>query len=64
MTKAEAQFRRSEGISEGDTVSVFHGADRVSGVVEVVGWKTGTYKIRVGRRKHHVSMTQVRKEGA
>jgi hypothetical protein len=61
MTVGEARFRRIEGISEGDTVSVFHGHKRVVGVVEIVGWRTGTYKVRVGRRKHHVSMTQVRK---
>lgn len=61
MTKREAAFRKCEGITEGDTVSVFHGEDRVTGVVEIVGWQTGTYKVRVGRRKHHVSLTQVRK---
>jgi hypothetical protein len=31
-----------------------------AGVVKVVGWQTGTYRIRVGRQLHHVSLTQVR----
>jgi hypothetical protein len=32
----------------------------VPGTVHTVGWENGTYRIRVGRRLHHVSMTQVR----
>lgn len=61
MTGREARFRKREGISEGQRVYVFHGEDRKVGVVEIVGWQTGTYKVRVGQRKYHVSMTQVQR---
>ena len=67
MTKREARFRgfegarlRIDGALEGQSVRVnLANGERALGVIEVVGWQTGTYKVRVGRRKPHVSVTSV-----
>lgn len=46
---------------EGEQVLVRddQGEEWRTGTVLVVGWQTGTYRVQVGRRKRHVSMTQV-----
>lgn len=67
MTKGEARFRRFEGARlhidgalEGQSVRVYlANGERALGVIEVVGWRTGTYKVRIGRRKPHVSVSCV-----
>lgn len=61
MSRAEARFREVTGLTEGDTVLVTDGPETSTGTVVVVGWRTGTFRVRVGRRIRHVSVTQVRK---
>jgi hypothetical protein len=45
---------------EGESVLLRLGEEMVQGVVTVVGWQTGTYKVRVGHRVYFVSLTQVK----
>jgi hypothetical protein len=64
MTVKERRMRRHMH-KEGETVLVntVTGAEEprfVPGTVHTVGWQNGTYRICVGRRLHHVSLTQVR----
>jgi hypothetical protein len=59
MTVREHRMRKIM-FPENAPVLVCVNGEYVAGLVHTVGWRTGTYRIKVGRRLHHVSVTQVR----
>jgi hypothetical protein len=61
MTVKEHRMRKIM-FAEGESVLVRDGESFVPGKVHTVGWMSGSYRVRVGRRILDVSMTQVRNE--
>jgi hypothetical protein len=59
QTERERRVRRAM-FPEGAAVLVRVDGEYVPGIVHTAGWQTGTYRIKVGRRLHFVSLTQVR----